>query len=733
LVRACSRLVVGKYSVWDGVVRSLCGPEVGRYADFEMPNRLALSSSPYLRQHAENPVDWQEWGEAAWDEARQKNKPVFLSVGYSSCHWCHVMAHESFEDLEVAEMLNRDFVCIKLDREERPDIDDLYMTAVQLATGRGGWPMSVFLTPEGKPFFAGTYFPKNGRGENPGLLQILAALAGAWREEEAEIRRKSEEFAQGLRQVLERTIPPVTDRIDVGLVDGAVRAMREDFDEVNGGFGGAPKFPPFAALRFLMRYIEVRAGLPGDAAGLIDTAVYMVMRTLEQMALGGIRDHVGGGFHRYSTDAQWHLPHFEKMLSDNGQMLWLYARAARMVDDEELKGLFEEVTDGIVGWLEREMRVGDVYAAALDADTDGEEGLTYLWKRDEVSDGVADVYGFESGGNFRDEATGAYLGLNLLARQSIGWRLDDLDEMLERRLDRQQPGRDDKALLAWNALVISGLVEAGRLDLATRVAEFFVNYGAELPHQWVEGHESVGGFLDDFAYFGMALVDLGRDAALIVDRMVDEFADQRGFYFTGREHEELIGRQKPFLDQAVPSANGVAIGLLRRVGRNDEALEHLTAAYGWAQRAPQAAATILLECLEQLVLGRQVTSPIAGQGTAIEAWFDPSPLQMDPDGWAYAHLVVRIPDGFHINSNDPGADWLIPLSVAVDGGYAEVSFPGSETGQLSGMVEIGIRVQPVGQSGEFVVRLGYQLCSDSECYRPDEIEVKGHVVGVREG
>lgn len=706
----------------------LIGLEVGRYAEFEMPNRLALSSSPYLRQHAENPVDWQEWGEAAWEQARRENKPVFLSVGYSSCHWCHVMAHESFEDDEVAAALNRDFICIKLDREERPDIDDLYMTAVQLATGRGGWPMSVFLTPEAKPFFAGTYFPKNGRGENPGFLQILAALSGAWREEEGEIRRKSEEFSEGLRQVLERTIPPVTDKIDVGLVDGAVRAMREDFDEENGGFGGAPKFPPFAALRFLMRYVEVRADLAGDASGLIDTAVYMVMRTLEQMALGGIRDHVGGGFHRYATDATWHLPHFEKMLSDNGQMLWLYARAARMVDDESLRGLFEEVADGIVGWLEREMRVGDVYAAALDADTDGEEGLTYVWKLAEVSEAVADVYGFAESGNFRDEATGATLGLNLLVRETVGLRLDDLDEMLVRRMEREQPGRDDKALLAWNALVISGLVEAGRLDLANRVAGFWRDFGSELPHQWVDGHRSVGGFLDDYGYFASALMDLGYDASEIIDRMVEEFSDQRGFYFTGRGHEELIGRQKPFLDQAVPSANGVAIGVLRRVGRNEEALEHLTAAYGWAQRAPQAAATILLECLEQLALGRQVSEVAVGQGVKIEAWFDPAPLQMDPDGWAYAHLVIRIPDELHINSNDPGADWLIPLTVEVDGGYAEVSYPDVETGRYMGTIEVGFRVQPVGQSGNFSVRVGYQVCSDSECYRPDQLVVKGQVL-----
>lgn len=693
-----------------------------------MANRLEGSASPYLRQHADNPVDWMEWGDEAWEKAKAENKPVFLSVGYSSCHWCHVMAHESFEDDEVAKALNESFVCIKLDREERPDIDDIYMTAVQLATGRGGWPMSVFLTPDGKPFFAGTYFPKDARGQAPGFLQIIQALSGAWKDEEADIRKKADDFTQGLRQVLERTIPPVGGRIDVGLIDSAVRAMREDFDEENGGFGGAPKFPPFSSLKFLIRYIETRGSLPGT--GLDEAAVYMVMRTLEAMAMGGIRDHVGGGFHRYSTDERWFLPHFEKMLSDNGQMLWLYARAARMVDDEVLKGVFEEVVDGIIGWLEREMRIGDVYAAALDADTDGEEGLTYVWGMDEVPESVASVYGFEQGGNFEDEATGRRSGANVLARSSVGLRLDELDELLLVRDQRPQPGRDDKALLAWNALVISGLVEAGREDLARPVADSWLGLAEDyLPHQWVDGHESGSAFLDGYALFIDALLDLKIDSEKWIDQMVNLFADSRGFFFTGHHQEDLIGRQKPYLDQAVPSGNGVAIGVLRRSGRNDEALEHLTAAYGWAQRAPQAAGTILTECLEQLIIGREeLTVQLTGQDEP-EFQLEPEVLEMDPDGWAYSNLTIRIPDGFHINSNDPGADWLIPLGVQVEGAYGEAGFPESETGRYSGLVEVGLRVKPRGAGRDIEVHVNYQLCSETECYRPNTVIVKGRIVG----
>lgn len=689
-----------------------------------MANRLVDSASTYLKQHSDNPVDWFEWGEEAWSKARNEQKPVFLSVGYSACHWCHVMAHECFEDMEVAEVLNRDFVCIKVDREERPDIDDIYMTAVQLATGRGGWPMSVFLTPDQQPFFAGTYFPKRAHGQNPGFLQILAALRGAWDDERDEILRKAGEFTAGLKQVLERSIPPVNDRIDVALVDTAVRAMREDFDEVYGGFGGAPKFPPFTALRFLMRYSESRDQLPG--AGLVGDAVYMVFRTLEMMAIGGLRDHVGGGFHRYSTDERWFLPHFEKMLSDNGQMLWLYARAARMVDDEELKALFEEVVDGIVEWLEREMRVGDVYASALDADTDGEEGLTYVWKFDDVSEEVARVYGLKPEGNFHDEATGQLTGLNHLALSSVGLRLSDLDGMLLVRAGREQPERSEMALVAWNALVISGLVEAGRIALAERVARFWD--GDRLMHGFADGHESLEAFLDGYAYFADALIDLGWDPSIMIDRMVEMFGEGRGFTFTGREHESLLGLQKPYLDNATPSGNGVAIRALRRAGRNEEALEHLTAAYGWAQRAPQATGTILEECLEQLLLGREV-EVLGGLGGELRIDLVPELLEIDEDGWAYSNLTIWMPDGLHINSNDPGADWLIPTSVEIEGAYGEAGFPISESGQYFGKVEIALRVKPKGAVRDIEVRVGYQICSETECYRPSEVIVKGRIIG----
>ncbi|MBS1711278.1 MAG: thioredoxin domain-containing protein [Armatimonadetes bacterium] len=691
-----------------------------------MPNRLLQSASPYLRQHAENPVDWREWGAEAWEAAKSENKPVFLSVGYSSCHWCHVMAHESFEDPEVAEALNRNFISIKLDREERPDIDDLYMTAVQIATGRGGWPMSVFLTPDAEPFFAGTYFPRHPMEGHPGFLQIIHALAGAWQDEEREIRQKAASFADGLRQVLEKPIPAAGGRIDVGLADSAVVALREEFDDVNGGFGGAPKFPPYASLRFLIRYLEVREGLPG--VGYLEAAAFMLLRTLESMALGGIRDHVGGGFHRYSTDAEWRLPHFEKMLTDNGQMLWLYSRAARLVDDQGLKLLFEEVSDGIIDWIQREMRVGGFLATALDADTEGIEGATYTWRIDEVPAVVSEVYEMERDGNFAEEATGERTGQNILFRSTVGSRLYELDDLLSIRNARPQPGRDDKALLSANALAISGLAEAGHTDLARELASRWLGLARNgLPHQWVEGFASHEAFLDGYAYFAEALLDAGMDADPVIDQMVAKFSDNRGFWFTGIGHEQLIGRQKPFLDQAVPSPNGVAIRVLRRAGRNDEALQHLTAAFGWAQRAPASAGTVLTECLEQLALGRaselaQMESP------AVAIRLDPPLIPLEEDGWGYARLILDIPLGLHVNSDSPAADWLSPTRIELDGVYGEASFPESPNGRYDGTAEIDLRVKPRGAERQFTVVVFWQLCSETECYAPSQATVKGEIL-----
>lgn len=703
-----------------------------------MPNRLANSTSPYLRQHAENPVDWFPWGDEAWQKAKSENKPVFLSVGYSSCHWCHVMAHESFEDSEVAAYLNENFVNIKLDREERPDVDDIYMTATQLATGHGGWPMSVFLTPEAKPFFAGTYYPKFSQGQMPSFMQVIQALSNAWREEESDIRAKADEFTLGLQQVLERTIPPMTDRISVSLLDQAIHSFHQDFDEEHGGFGTAPKFPPFSTIRFLLRYAATRHLLPGDAetiAHLVDSASFIAFRTLEAMALGGIRDHVGGGFHRYSTDVRWLLPHFEKMLTDNAQMIELYANAAQLADDENLRALFSEVANQTVDWIQREMSLGDNFATALDADTSGEEGLTYVWTKNEVhqlvpeGQSLCDTYQVVESGNFYDESTGHPTGTNIPYLLENVSRDPRLDLLLEARNLRVQPGRDDKALLSANALLISGFAAAGFVHEANALADYWMRqFDDFLPHQASDSNNSHAAFLDGYSYFCRALLDLGRtqEAERVANQLVENFADERGFFFNGKAHEELIGRQKPFLDQAVPSSNGVAIEALRRLGRNEDSLNHLTAAYGWAQRAPAASGTILSECLEQLLLGND-TVESSGEIPKVQAELDNSNPEFAGDGYAYVNLTIRIPNGLHINDTDPVADWLIPSTVEISGAYAEASWPESESGQYREAIELAIRLKPRGSIHDFQIEFKCQLCSDSECYQPQSVTLNGQI------
>ena len=374
-----------------------------------MPNRLALESSPYLRQHAHNPVDWYPWGDEAFETARRENRPVFLSIGYSSCHWCHVMEKESFESEEIARFLNAHFVSIKVDREERPDVDDVYMTAVQLTSGRGGWPLSAFLLPDRKPFFAGTYFPPDDRHGRPGFLTLLKRLEAAWREKRADIEsgaaRIAAEVAAASGLTARDASEPLTPA-SLGLLGGALSRL---FDPDNGGFGDAPKFPPHLALAWLLR-----RGAAGDGAALT-----MAEATLEAMALGGIRDHLGGGFHRYSTDANWLLPHFEKMLTDNAQLLGVYARAYALTGND----LFARVARETGEYLLREMTgpEGGFYAST-DADSEGEEGKYFAWDPSEIRDVLGEDegeyfcewYGVRPEGNFRDEATGRFTGRSIL-------------------------------------------------------------------------------------------------------------------------------------------------------------------------------------------------------------------------------------------------------------------------------------------------------------------------------
>jgi hypothetical protein len=554
-------------------------------------NRLAGETSPYLLQHAGNPVDWHPWGDEALALARREDKPILLSIGYSACHWCHVMAHESFEDPEVAAVMNAHFVNVKVDREERPDLDQIYQTAHALLTRRsGGWPLTMFLTPGGAPFFGGTYFPKHGRYGLHGFLDLLPRIAAAYREQGNAIAAQSEE----LRSALASLEPSPGDEVSLpaSAPAQALADLASSFDPVHGGFGGAPKFPRPSDLEFLLR-AHLRTG---DASVLA-----MVQTTLGRMADGGIHDHLGGGFCRYSVDAEWSIPHFEKMLYDNGPLLGLYAELARATGEAR----FATVARGIAGWLEREMRAPDgAFFSSLDADSEGEEGKFYVWSRDEVKvlllpeehAVLAPHYGLDQPPNFEAHAWHLRVSVPLpevaqrvlLTPAEAQTRLAAAKaKLLAARSRRVRPGLDDKTLTAWNALMIAGLARAARaLDEPAWLALATDATDALRRTAWRDGRllatrkaerAHLNAYLDDHAFLLAALLELMQArfrpedyawAREIADVLLEHFEDreQGGFHFTSHDHERLFHRGKPGHDNATPSGNGVAAVALIALG-----------------------------------------------------------------------------------------------------------------------------------------------------------------------
>ncbi|MCC6403242.1 MAG: thioredoxin domain-containing protein [Fimbriimonadaceae bacterium] len=688
-------------------------------------NRLGKSRSPYLRQHAENPVAWQEWGDEAWSEAKRLDRPVFLSIGYSSCHWCHVMAHESFEDREVADALNRAFVCIKLDREERPDVDELYMTAVQVSSGHGGWPMSVFLTPDAEPFFAGTYFPKNGSAGRPGFLQIVHALASAWETQGAEVCEQAGKFAAAVRGALDRAFPSFEGSDPGALAAAAVRHAESRFDSAYGGFEGAPKFPPHSLLHFLQDY----AAWPRAEPGLARSAGRMASETLSAIVRGGIHDHVGGGFHRYATDERWHLPHFEKMLSDNGLLLEALSR----------DGGHPGAVSRLVAWLGREMTAPEGwFYSALDADIEGEEGITYTWTLAELqavlgaqAKDVAHAFQVSEAGNYLDEASRVRTGRNVLhLLPGAQVEKEVLDELLATRNARPHPGLDDKGVAAWNAFAIRGLVAAGATAAAVRCGE---NWMADEPMRVLGG--DVPGFLEDYAALADAMLDLAdvtggerwrESAERIAHHMVERFGPASGLLrFSSEGHGPLLGVSRPILDGSTPAPNALAVRALRRVGRHDDARAIAEAGLGWVERAPGACSGLLREliALEMAPALRPTRKPL---GT-IEARLEPVECPLDSSGSASSELVLNVPPGYFLTSHDPIARWMEPLEVRVEGVHAEAGFPEAPEGSYAGEVRIPLRLQAT-KGREFAVTVRAQLCSESECLLPQELELTGKLV-----
>ncbi len=538
-----------------------------------MPNRLIRETSPYLRQHAENPVDWYPWGEEALEKARREEKPIFLSIGYAACHWCHVMAHESFEDPETAALLNEHFVPVKVDREERPDLDAIYIQAVQMLTGSAGWPLSVFLTPDGRPFFGGTYFPPVPRYGMPAFRDVLRAVAEAWRERRAEILEGSAQIARAIHRQM--AAQPAQGELTPATLEEAVRRLQAEFDPVHGGWGGAPRFPQPMILEFLLR-----RHVAGDPR-----ALPMVTRALEAMARGGLYDQLGGGFHRYSVDDRWLVPHFEKMLYDNALLARVYLHAFQVTGNP----LFRAVAGETLDFILRELAdPAGGFHATLDADSEGEEGKFYLWTTEEVraalgadADRFFALYGVTPEGNFE--------GKNILTFGGT-WeeRVETADlrrRLWEVRERRVRPARDEKVLTSWNGLALAALADGARIlgredyrAAAEKNARFLLEHlrrpDGRLWHVWAGGEARIAGFLDDYTHLADGLLALYeatfdprwyRTAADLVEVAQAHFAAPAGFYDTADDHESLVVRPRNLQDNAVPSGNAVAAFLLLRL------------------------------------------------------------------------------------------------------------------------------------------------------------------------
>jgi len=596
-----------------------------------MPNQLAGETSPYLLQHADNPVDWYAWGEAALARSREEDKPIFLSIGYAACHWCHVMEHESFEDEAIAAILNEHFVCIKVDREERPDLDQIYMNAVQQLTGHGGWPMSVFLTPDLKPFFGGTYWPPEPRMGMPGFRQVLTACIDFWKNRRDAVHQQADRLAESVRahfatrrrteNEYEAPVP------SADLLELAEGQLRDSFDFANGGFNSAPKFPHAMDLELLLR-IWRRTGR--------EQPLEMVRLNLTKMAMGGIYDHLAGGFARYSVDARWLVPHFEKMLYDNALLLGVYVDMYRASKDAFFRRIAAETAEYVLNYMTDE---AGGFCSSEDADSEGVEGKFYVWTPDEIAailgperaERFCYVYDVSEGGNFE--------GKNILnlpktveaCARLKGWDLEELatdlaacrEALLAARDKRVRPGKDDKVLGNWNGLMIASLAKAGALfdepryvAAAARAADFILSQmrrdDGRLLHTYRAGKAHLNAYLDDYACLANGLFELYEatfaerwitTAVELMETTLKHFRDREhgGFFFTADDHEQLLVRAKDTLESSVPSGGAMAATVLVRLGklcgRADflaAAGDAITDAIGIIERAPTAAGQMLI-------------------------------------------------------------------------------------------------------------------------------------------
>jgi uncharacterized protein YyaL (SSP411 family) len=596
-------------------------------------NSLINETSPYLLQHAHNPVGWYTWSSEAFERAKKEDKPIFLSIGYSTCHWCHVMEHESFENERIAKIMNEHFVSIKVDREQRPDVDEIYMKAVQIMTGSGGWPLSVFLTPDGKPFYGGTYFPPSDLYGRPGFERVLLSITNAWknkRQELVESAGKLSEFLAG------PTSPDEREELSAEMLKAGFNHFQDIFDGTNGGFGIAPKFPQPTNLSMLLCYWY----RTGD-----EQALQMVEKTLDAMAEGGIYDHIGGGFHRYSTDTRWLVPHFEKMLYDQALLSKVYLQAYKITKKKEYAGIAREIFDYVL----RDMTdVDGGFYTAEDADSEGKEGTFYLWDPEQITSildkdeakvfnayyGVTEKGNFEEGKTILNVATSTDQ-LEKKFRKDHAELIDVLAtarlKVFAQRQERIRPHRDDKVIAAWNGLMISSLAYGGAvlqeekyIRVAERAAKFILatlHKRGRLRRYYRDGRVVELAFLDDYAFTIMGLLDLYEasfeakwllEAKMLTEEMIELFADneQGGFFLTGKDSEKLIARTKPSSDGAIPSGNSIAVLALLKLGR-------LT----MSQQFTEQAGKVLESFSQQL---KQSPAYSSAMLTALSFWLGPT-------------------------------------------------------------------------------------------------------------
>ena len=720
-------------------------------------NRLIHETSPYLLLHAHNSVDWYPWGDEAVELAKKENKLIFLSVGYSTCYWCHVMEREVFSNPEIAAMMNKNFINIKIDREERPDLDEIYMTATQLLVQRGGWPNSVFLTPDLKPFYAGTYFPPTDAPNRPGFPTVLDAVYEAWVTREAEVIESANQISNTIEMATSRGFTALNARaLDRTLTTAALDYLRATYSQAYGGFGAAPKFPSPANLEFLLSEYEHTAD---------ESLLKMVTRTLDMMAYGGMYDQIGGGFHRYAVDAKWLVPHFEKMLYDNAQLAKVYLRAYQLTQQPRYRRIAEDV----FGFIFREMTApeGGFYSA-LDAETDAEEGKYYVWTADEIqkilgNQGDASrfnkVYGVDKGTNFEGKNV-LYVPEGTAAETSIKILGTAREKLLTARFEREYPLLDTKIIVNWNGLMIDAFAYGYRvlgderyLAAASKAAEFILNTlkkpDGELLHTYTAGVVKQDAYLDDYAFLIRGLLGLYEatggnqwlnSARTLTDKMIQLFWDDRngGFYYTKADAKHLIVRTKKPYDSAIPSGNAVAVKNLLALDADYRHYAEKTLRI-FAESMAQSPSSFMHM---HFAFNNYLTSE-EDQDAATLPLVTVTAEVKEKDGETFnVELALKIADSWHINANPPSQDNLIPTTVTVDADapveIVDVAYPKGKSirfefsSESLNVYEKSLTIRLRLRQKRNVIRkknvpitlkLTYQPCNDTECLLPQTLDI----------